>query len=177
MTPTIFIPGVTIEDDGTLTIRADKAAEGGVKSIELIEGEPDATARIRELEIELAVKEQTIADLRDANERAVKIATEAANRQTEELRAQLAEANETEKALVEQIGIMTRNNIGGHAINKRLRAALERYPEWENTSEYIWECRACGMRYKEYVTKRSEWKHMPTCARQAALDTAGKEGE
>lgn len=40
----------------------------------------DAIARIRELEIELAVKESTITNLRDANERAVKIAAEVTKR-------------------------------------------------------------------------------------------------
>lgn len=51
MTPQVFVPGMHIADDGTLVIHADEAAEAGVKSIEFIEGTPEA--RIAELEARL----------------------------------------------------------------------------------------------------------------------------
>lgn len=51
--------------------------------------------------------------------------------------------------------------------NRRLRAAVEAYPEWTNTEEYVWECRVCKARWREYNPEDKE--HKPDCARQSAL--------
>src|SRR5689334_6493708 len=78
-------------DDGYRAVEA-AIGEDGVKT--LVEAHNKAQKRIRELKTQLSAANQAIADLRDlAYNRAPKIAAEQADKQAEELRAQLAEAN------------------------------------------------------------------------------------
>jgi chromosome segregation ATPase len=84
-----------------------------------------AQARIAELEAQLAAKEQTIADWRAAHERAAVIAAQEVDRQTEELRKQLAEAkSEFEARLLAEHNLREEENRVHFAEMEEIEAQL-----------------------------------------------------
>lgn len=86
------------------------------------------------------------------------------------LRAENAELKETVNAYDEENSKIDLANIELKAENARLRAALEKYPEWVYHLRYdgglhgVYQCPLCE---REYVADIGE--HAPDCQRQLAL--------
>lgn len=127
-------------------IDALELAERGFNKIEIISGEPALEARIKELgarvqgavalttrlEAENRRLREQVDTWKDAHERAGAVAAKVADKQTEELRAQLAAAQrelEIERLAKEQLLVATQAAAqalaGVESENARLRAALE----------------------------------------------------
>lgn len=175
----VFLSEHTSIDNGesdrqfALTINADEAAAGGVKSIQFIELDADVAARIEELEGELEQvkrnaqhymrvldkRENFFQELQEAKARIAELERQLADARrtseywkaersaliadTERAEAEAAEANKTNAALCEQIGIMTRANIANHKRFATLRAALEQVEKYlaseESPLHHLWE--------------------------------------
>jgi len=101
MTTPVYVSGVYINDDGELVLDADEMADAGVRSVELIEGEPEVPSYHNRI--------WNIPFGCDTRHAAAEIASDA-DRRIAELEAQLAEANaqikrcEDCKAMMNPIG-------------------------------------------------------------------------
>jgi hypothetical protein len=97
--------------------------------VKLTRAYTEALARIAELQAQLAAKDSTISDLRDADKRAVKIAAGQVEEVKRELEAQLKEANEKCEALQSGFSIekemRERAEAGIVAIETRRRCQTE----------------------------------------------------
>lgn len=100
--------------------------------------EGEAGARIRELEIQLKLAQEKITDLRDANERAVTIAAEAANKLRDEYEARLKAAQSYEAQLHEASQLLDGpigHNVGLLCVTEAAKVVLERLKEAEHERE------------------------------------------
>lgn len=110
MTPQVFISGMHIADDGTLVVHADEMADAGVKSIEFIEGTPEA--RIEELTAQLAeydhacktlgIQKDVLAYI-DGLKTSYEMALEAAEADAKGARAEVDRRRADVEAIVEEV--------------------------------------------------------------------------